>query len=73
MFIILGALLGWFSAADKKKTQFVRLVDVFVVGPVIVMAATETEGTLRTLLLITGAATISFNGRNYLTERAKFQ
>ena len=72
MFIfLLGALLGWRSAGDQKKTQTIRLVDVFIVGPLILVAASQITGALRTALIVTGAATISFNGRNYLTGRAK--
>lgn len=54
------------------KAQIVRLADVFLIGPLMVYgalhlpAATPGQKVGRFLLAAAGAATIAFNGRNYL-------
>ena len=53
------------------KTQTIRLADVFFVGPVMIYGglklASETENRLLgNVLALLGAATIVYNGRNYL-------
>lgn len=53
------------------KTQTIRLADVFFVGPVMIYGglklARETENRLLgNVLALLGAATIVYNGRNYL-------
>lgn len=58
-YAVLGALLGWW-AATGEKTQAVRLLDVLVIGPALLFAAPRP---LRDLI---GAATISYNLRNFL-------
>ena len=58
------------AAADKS--QRVRLIDVFVLGPFMLWAAWR-AGTLplwaRWTLAASGAATVWYNGRNYLRRR----
>lgn len=64
--LIVGALVGW-QAASTPKAQGVRLLDVWVLGPVMVLAAAGCASAgLRTALTAAGAATIAYNGRNYL-------
>jgi len=56
------------------KAQNIRLLDVFVIGPVMVYATTqlgESNKTLGALLKIFGVATIVYNGRNYLIKRGE--
>lgn len=50
------------------KTQTVRLLDVFLFGPVIMYAGTRKELPiwLRLSLLAIGAGTVVYNGLNYM-------
>ena len=67
--LIAGALVGWFTA--RGKSQPIRLLDVVGVGPLMIYAGTvdALPATVRQALVFTGAATITFNGRNYLRRR----
>ena len=53
------------------KTQNIRLVDVFVLGPFMVHLAQKSSMTRneRVLLALAGIATILYNGANYLEVR----
>lgn len=51
------------------KSQDVRLVDVFLLGPFMMWAGWEESGLpawARTVLFVSGVATVYYNGRNYL-------
>ena len=51
------------------KAQGIRLLDVFVIGPVMIYAASqvkETQPWLKMVLVGIGIGTIVYNGRNYL-------
>ena len=54
------------------KSQTIRLVDVFVLGPFMVWAGLRAmpRGT-GAVMAAAGVATIIFNGRNYLEIRAR--
>ncbi len=72
---IIGLLLflavGWWMATGSSKTQWVRLVDVFLYGPYLVYLSAQ-EGAYefsiieKTFLLFLGATTVTYNARNYL-------
>jgi len=54
------------------KAQQIRLLDVFVIGPVMVYTTTQlgdSNKTLGALLKVFGIATIIYNGRNFLIKR----
>jgi hypothetical protein len=53
------------------KTQFVRLLDVFVLGPLMIYIAAQyrIREPQRTALLVSGVLTILYNGANYLSIR----
>lgn len=53
------------------KTQTIRLLDVFVFGPVIIYAGTQRTlpGWLRAALVVIGTGTIVYNGINYMTHK----
>lgn len=56
---------------DKhEKTQLIRLLDVFGVGPLMIYAGYKAKEDLprplRFALIATGVATIGYNGMNYL-------
>ncbi len=68
--VLAGALIG--ALSTRGKTQNVRLVDVFALGPFMVWAASTRRRlplTARLVLAASGAATIVFNGRNWLEVR----
>jgi hypothetical protein len=48
--------------------QYIRLMDVFVLAPVMVYASTfkGLPDWVRVVLLVSGVATLVFNGKNYL-------
>lgn len=51
------------------KSQSVRLVDVFVLGPFMLWAGSQTRGLpewARAALLVGGLATVLYNAQNYL-------
>lgn len=54
------------------KSQLVRLVDVFVLGPFMVWYAWRTDDVpawARAAMAASGVATVVYNGRNYLAQR----
>ena len=55
------------------KSQTVRLIDVFLLGPFMVGTALSQKKTTwgRSFLLAMGFLTILYNGENYLRERSQ--
>lgn len=55
----------------KQTTQAIRLADVFIVGPVMLVASRNKalSPLMRGSLGVIGAATILYNGYNFLQER----
>jgi len=52
-----------------SKSQLVRLIDVFLLGPFMIwfgIIATGVSVTLKVIMVILGIATIIYNGWNYL-------
>ena len=58
---------GW----ETVKAQGIRLLDVFLIGPLMVVGGSRSSLTepWRTLLVVSGVLTMLYNGANYLTER----
>ncbi len=55
---------------EIQKSQAVRLVDIFFLGPfMIYVAAKRLRGPERAILLTSGVLTILYNGRNYLDNQ----
>lgn len=55
----------------SKLFQFVRLIDVFILAPVMINVALKAKGISKfekNFLLISGIATAVFNGVNYLSN-----
>lgn len=50
------------------KPQSVRLLDIFLIGPLMIAGAMRSRmpEPWRTMLLVSGALTILYNGANYL-------
>ena len=53
------------------KTQGIRLLDVFLIGPLMMVGGSRSSLTepWRTLLVMSGVLTVLYNGANYLKER----
>ncbi len=76
--VALGSVLGWYArrtdagiSAGLGKTQDVRVLDVLALGPFMVYMSTKVEAPqgARWILAFAGAATITYNGRNFLELR----
>ena len=53
------------------KTQTIRLIDVFLLGPFMIWAGTQLKGDItKTAMIGAGVATILYNARNYQIEKA---
>ena len=67
---ILFSILGWILANGSSKTQYVRLVDIFIYGPYLTYLSFQTNYTFtiieKIFLLFLGVTTITYNGNNYL-------
>ena len=61
------------SIPEYQKSQMVRLVDVFVIAPVLIYAGTRKslKPALRYSLLGIGIATAAYNGMNYMKNEEK--
>jgi len=60
------------SNCDSETFQAVRIIDVFVLGPAMIVAAKKIGGAAGAFLSIAGVATIIFNGVTFLDiERNK--
>ena len=61
---------GETTVTELSKSQTIRLIDVFFIGPVCIYAGTykELPQWLRFSLIGIGAATIYYNGKNYLSN-----
>ena len=69
-FSIVFALIGWITANGKSKTQYVRLIDIFIYGPYLTYLAFQQEYVFslieKLFLLLLGMTTIAYNAKNYL-------
>lgn len=67
---IIFAVIGWFLANGTSKTQYVRLIDVFIYGPYLTYLAFQKEYVFsmieKIFLLFLGITTITYNCRNYI-------
>jgi hypothetical protein len=67
---IIFSILGWILATGNSKTQYVRLLDVFIYGPYLTYLSFQTNYTFtiieKIFLLFLGITTITYNGKNYL-------
>lgn len=68
--LILFFIIGYY-ATTGTKSQFIRLLDVLVYGPILIwFGATRSKTTVeRIFLYFMGATTISYNLRNILIYR----
>ena len=66
--VIVSLLIGWFSTKGVKS-QWIRIADVVVFGPVVIYAGTRVDQEwLAVLLIFLGASTMTYNLRNFINE-----
>lgn len=58
---------------EISKHQIIRLADVFIIGPLMIHAGSQNKFSkiVNISLMVFGAATILYNGRNYLLNVEK--
>lgn len=70
LLLIIFLYAGWFLATGLSKTQWVRLIDIFVYGPYLIYLSIHNTYLFssyeKLFLLFFGATTITYNARNYL-------
>lgn len=54
---------------EIQKSQAVRLLDVFAVGPLMIWSAQYAPKELREVMVILGLGTIVYNGANWIANR----
>ena len=71
--VALGSLAGWIAGRMDGKAQAVRAIDVLALGPFMVFMSTKVEAPkgARFILALAGAATMTYNGRNFLEIRGQ--
>lgn len=76
--IVIFGIIGWTLADGKSKTNYVRLIDIFIYGPYLLYLAYRLNNTGSStytssrnvskwdvwMLLILGATTMTYNTRN---------
>lgn len=70
--MVLFFVIGW-NYTSGTKTQSVRLLDIFIYGPVLMYISLYKlqEPVLQILVLFFGVTTISYNLKNYIIENKK--
>lgn len=72
--VVIGLILGYITTTGVKS-QWVRLMDIFIYGPLLIWAGStqikdgKYSDFIRVMLIFFGATTISYNLRNYLKEK----
>ena len=72
LLLIVFLYAGWILATGSQKTQWVRLVDVFVYGPYLIYLSVHDDYLFsyneKIFLLFFGASTVTYNARNFITK-----
>jgi hypothetical protein len=66
--IIVFWMIGWISANGENEAQYVRLIDVFIYGPFLIILGLgfDKQPIIKYGLLWIGVTTISYNLKNYM-------
>lgn len=70
LLILLFYIIGW-NSTNGNKTQFIRLLDIFIYGPILIYISLYQikSQVFKLILLFMGTTTISYNLRNYLKHK----
>ena len=67
---VVFSIIGWVMSYGESKTQYVRLIDIFIYGPYLTYLAFQNEYVFsifeKIFILFLGITTITYNGKNYL-------
>jgi uncharacterized membrane protein len=80
LIILLGLISGWL-ATSGKKSQFIRLLDVFYIGPLMIYFSLiypssqnyRLDCILKYSLAFLGATTITYNLKNFILTNKKLE
>ena len=69
---ILGLIIGFFTTTGIKS-QFVRLLDIFIYGPFLIWAGFTQSNYIivQSVLIFMGSTTITYNLKNYIETQNK--
>jgi TRAP-type C4-dicarboxylate transport system permease small subunit len=66
LIVAISLVIGWFTTTGVKS-QWVRLADILLLGPLMIYAGIRADQDwVRVPLMIFGATTITYNLRNYI-------
>lgn len=69
LFLLLGLLLGLLTTRGRKS-QWIRLADVFIYGPILILCGFLMPNKILAILLVLfGSSTITYNLYNYLAQQ----
>jgi predicted membrane protein len=69
--LLLGLLLGLLTTRGSKS-QWIRLADVFIFGPILILAGFLIPNKILAILLVLfGSSTMTYNLYNYMVQRNK--
>lgn len=69
--IIIFLIIGWISTTGVKS-QWIRLLDVFVYGPLLICISTQIDDIWTKIILVfIGLTTIAYNARNWWVQNNK--
>jgi len=60
------------SVEELSKSQNIRLIDVFLIAPFLIYIGNKAKGISsfeRNMIYVIGAATLIYNGKNYLKNK----
>ena len=60
------------SVKELSKSQNIRLIDVFIIAPFLIYVGNKAKGISsfeRNMIYVIGAATLIYNGKNYLKNK----
>lgn len=70
LLILVFGLFGWYST-QGFKSQFIRILDILVYGPLLIyigLTKIKNNDFIKMILLFFGASTITYNLKNYLSH-----
>jgi hypothetical protein len=67
LLLFFAGIIGWIST-DGKKSQIIRLIDIFAYGPLMIYIGSNQENIYYSIVLyFFGMTTIAYNLRNYIS------
>ncbi len=69
LLLLVAGIIGWITT-DGKKSQTVRLIDIFAYGPLMIYIGSKQENIYYSIVLyFFGMTTITYNLRNYISVK----